>query len=204
MTTYNIEGVEIDFEGYGGWSESTYSGYLGFLNELGKELHSVEKKLMVDVPPISNQIEQGYYKLRYADIADLPIDYIVVMAYDYQYDHGAGSPIAPNDWVVNTVKNAQKYITADRLVIGLPGYGYYGSRDVYNMTVTSSEVVVQQLKNFEPVRDPYSYELTYSNAQSVYVWQDQESLDKKKRLVESLGVKYVSVWALGGTPWFSK
>jgi spore germination protein YaaH len=203
VLTQEIEGVEIDFEGFGGWSESSYRNYLGFLNELGKELQSVGKKLMVDVPPISNQVEQEYYYLRYSDIADLPIDYIVVMAYDYQYDHGSGSAISPNQWVIDIVKNAQKYIESERLVIGLPSYGYSGYTNSYDITVTSSQEIANAIESGSAERDNYSYELMYSDDAKTYVWQDQISLDKKRKLIESLGVQYVSVWALGGNIWFS-
>ncbi len=199
----DIDGVEIDFEGYGAWSEQTYRDYLGYINELAMALHAVDKEIMIDVPAISGPIEQNYYELRYQDIADLSVDYVVVMAYDYQYDYGAGKSIAPNQWVQDVVKNALQHIGSDRLVIGLPSYGYYGHRNSYNITVTSSETVVHELGNVTAIRDPYSYEMVGSRDGISYVYQDAISLDKKRRLLESLGVRHISVWSLGGNAWFS-
>lgn len=199
----NIDGVEIDMEGFGDWDQLVYRNYLGFLSELGNELHIINKKLMVDVPPISNTLEQSYYNLKYQDIADLPIDFIVVMAYDYQYDYGAGKPVAPNQWVIDTVKWAQNYIPADRLVIGLPAYGYYGSTGSFNISIQNSKKIQSLLgENNDFYRDPYSYEIIASKDGKTFVYQDQKSMNQKRRLIESLGVKYISIWSLGENPWF--
>jgi spore germination protein YaaH len=158
---------------------------------------------MVDVPPISNTLEQSYYNLKYQDIADLPIDFIVVMAYDYQYDYGAGKPVAPNQWVIDTVKWAQNYIPADRLVIGLPAYGYYGSTGSFNISIQNSKKIQSLLgENNDFYRDPYSYEIIASKDGKTFVYQDQKSMNQKRRLIESLGVKYISIWSLGENPWF--
>lgn len=201
---YGIEGVELDFEGFGNWSEDTYKNYLHFVSELGKNLHALGKKLMIDVPPIGNPLEQSYYRLSYEDISELPVDYIVVMAYDYQYDYGAGKPVSPNQWVIDIIKNAQKYISNDRLVIGLPSYGYYGPTGSYSITVTNKSGLSKIIGTTRATRDPDSYEMLGINGPISYVYQDEESLNMKKRLIESLGVKYISIWSLGGNDWFSE
>ncbi len=200
----NMTGVEIDFEGYGAWSSETYSGYKAFLQQLGDELHAANKQLMVDIPPIGTTLEQSYYELTYQEMAALPIDYLVVMAYDYQYDYGAGKAVAPNAWVRAIVEHAQKHISVDRLVIGLPSYGYYGREGSYALTITASEVVRAAAGNTSFSRDALSYEMKGTKNGISYVYQDQESLDKKRAMIESLGVKFISVWALGGNEWFSE
>ena len=202
VTAQKMDGVEIDFEGFGAWSSATYYAYLRFLSELGLALHAANKQLMVDVPPIGTTLEESYYQLTYKDIASLPIDYIVVMAYDYQYDYGAGQAVAPHQWVERVVTNAQRYIAADRLVVGMPAYGYYGTVGSYNLTVTTSELVAAKAGAASFTRDAQSAELMAVANGVAYVYQDGVSLRQKRALLESLGVKHISVWALGGNVWF--
>src|SRR5205807_3987928 len=93
LDTVHFTGAEIDFEGFGQWTPQQYTGYKNFLTQLGNTLHQNGYKLMVDGPgdiDVTNT-----YQWHYADFNTLPLDYIVVMEYDWQYDYGAGTPVAP-------------------------------------------------------------------------------------------------------------
>lgn len=198
-------GVEIDFEDYGSWDATAYANYKLFLKELGTALRLDGKKLMVDVPPISSDIEQGYYLLTYADMAALPIDYIVIMTYDYQFDQGAGSPLAPNAWVKATIQNAKAAISdTNRIVIGIPSYSYQGVAGSYNVTRKTYNDF-KSLKGFSTApRDPNSFERIFSIGKTKYVYVDTAGLDAKRALIEGEGITNISVWALGGNQWFSR
>jgi spore germination protein YaaH len=198
----SFTGIEIDFEDFGSWDADTYQNYLSFLNELGTSLHAKGKKLMVDVPPIGTPLEQSYYPLTYQDIAATPADFIVVMAYDSQYDQGSGTPIAPNAWVGSIITWAKKYIPLNKLVIGIPNYAYQGPTGSYSITRTVYNDI-KSLPGFSAAkRDPSSSERTFTYKGNSYYYVDSVSLDGKRALIESYGIRYVSVWALGGNPWF--
>lgn len=198
-------GVEIDFEDFASWDAETYAGYVKFLRELGTALHADGKKLMVDIPPIANATEQSYYKLTYADIAALPVDYIVIMAYDYQFDQGAGAPIAPNTWVAAIIQRAKQAIPdVHKLVIGLPSYSYKGPTGGFAITRLTDANLKSMPGYASAPRDPHSYERIWEYNGISYVYVDSAGLDAKRALIESYGIKYVSVWALGGNQWFSK
>ena len=120
-----FEGVELDFEDYGGWTPEVYASYKQFLQRLGDQLHAAGKKLMIDVPAVSNDIEEKWYVLRLADFSTLPVDYVVVMAYDYQYDHGVGEPVAPFSWIAAVASfTKSRYMDVSKIVMGIPAYGY--------------------------------------------------------------------------------
>jgi spore germination protein YaaH len=204
VSDHDFTGVEIDFEGFSDWTVTDYEDYQTFLVELAEVLHADNKKLMVDVPPIGNDLEQSYYVLRYEDLNDLPVDFIVIMAYDYQYDHGAGSPIAPNVWVEDIIDWALARIDdPDRIVIGLPSYGYRGETDNFEI-IRGARVDLTQNAGFENyTRDPDSYEKIWQDNGVSFVVIDSEALDAKRALIESRGIQHLSVWALGGNEWFS-
>jgi len=199
----NFSGIEIDFEGYGVWSSNNYEDYKKFIGKLGSALHAENKKLMIDGPPISNDREQGYYVWRYEDFIELPVDYIVVMAYDYMYDWGAGAPIAPNEWLSNIINWVKvKVNNLDKIVIGLPSYGYHGLTGKYRVSIDTKKQS-EKFPGFETAkRDADSYEMTWENNGTTYIYQDSEGLSKKRKLIESMGIKYISVFHLGGNDWF--
>jgi spore germination protein YaaH len=202
-----ITGIEIDFEGYEEWSTTVYSQYVSFLTTLGNRLHAIGKKLMVDVPAIDSTDSQNYYKyFTYQGLNNAPIDYIAIMCYDGYYDGTCGTPVASNSYVNNTIKWAFAKITDhNKIVMGIPSYGYHcatGTTNFPDNTDTLSQS--QTFPGFSTAtRDPNSYEMMWRNGGISYIYVDQTGLDLKRKLIESWGVKAVSVWHLGGNAWFS-
>ncbi len=203
VVKHDLTGIEIDFEDFSAWSESDYQKYLKFIGQLGKSLQEKGKKLAVDGPPISNAEEQSYYRWKYSDFESLPVDYLVVMAYDYQNDFGAPNPISPNVWLAGIIGRIKQEISNPRrIVIGLPAYGYEAQNGSTVVQIrTYSEL--SRLNGFETaVRNPNSYELQWSSGNRAYNVVDSEGLNLKRDLVSSLGIDTVSIWHLGGNPWF--
>ncbi|STX50649.1 Putative sporulation-specific glycosylase ydhD [Legionella busanensis] len=199
----NFTGIELDFEGFGNWTDDNYQNYKIFVNELGNALWSINAELMIDGPPISNETEQSYYKWHYEDFNSLPVNYIVVMAYDYQYNYGVGTPVAPNAWVTNIINYVKDRIEdINKIVIGIPSYGYHGITGSYKIKLDTFE----QSKSYPgfslAVQDPSSFEYFWQHENTTYFIQTSDSLNQKKALIEAAGIKHISVWHLGGNQWF--
>lgn len=193
-------GIELDWEGFGDWTATDYSNYKNFVTSLQNSLHEKGKLLMIDAPAISDATYQGYFNFKYEDFTH--IDYVAIMAYDFQYDFGVGEPVAPDFWITNVVKWAKNKLPLDKIIIGVASYGYHG-------VVGSYDVLI----------DTYSQSSTYSgfstrkiNADGEGAWikdgiyysvQEVSTIDSKMELLESLGVKSISFWHLGGNQWFS-
>lgn len=200
----NLTGIEIDFEDFAAWDTNIYQKYKKFLSILGEDLHKNNKKLMVDGPAISNSTEQDYYVWKYEDFKNLPVDTVVVMAYDYQFDHGAGSPIAPFEWLKNIAIHATANLEGTKkLAIGLPSYGYKGKIGSNKFNLLTLEQITKEPGFSSAERDPMSGELTWKTSEYAYFYNDATSLNMKKKLLESHGIKSFSVWHLGGNQWFS-
>lgn len=204
LDTIGFTGVDLDFEGFGVWSATDYTNYKRFVLNLGDTLHQSGYKLIVNGPPIGNTTEQSYYKWRYEEIDKLPVDQITVMAYDYQYDYGVGSSVAPKAWVkaiVNWVK--AKVPDINKIVIGIPSYGYHGRVGSYTIRIDTQ---AQSIKypGFGTATRNDDHEMDWVEDGQVYFYQDTESLNAKRQLIESLGIKHISVWHLGGNDWFGR
>ncbi|MFA5131244.1 MAG: glycosyl hydrolase family 18 protein [Patescibacteria group bacterium] len=199
----NITGIELDFEDFGGWSAPTYLKYKQFITKLGNALHAQKKKLIVDGPATSNAVEEAWYVWRYADFNALPVDRLVVMTYDYQYDQGSGEPIAPISWLQNTIKwTLGRFPNKAKLSVGIPAYGYKGTIGTQKFTLMTYEQIKKEPGFSTAQRDPNSFEMTWRNGNNVYFYQDGVSMTKKLQVIQAAGISSVSVWHLGGNLWF--
>lgn len=203
VTNNNITGIELDFEGFSNWSPTAYKNYLSFVTVLGNALHEQGKKLMIDGPAVSNSTEESsWYLWRYADFVDLPVDTVVVMAYDYQFDYAAGTPISPLIWLGKVTNYISTQYPKAKLSIGLPSYGYQGTVGEYDIKILTREQISKLAGYSSAKRDPASGEMTWQSGNTVYFFQDAISLGLKRDVVEKLGINSVSIWHLGGNSWF--
>jgi len=203
VVLHSLTGVELDFEDFGGWTPEIYEGFKRFVATLGARLHGEGKKLMLDGPAISNQTEQNWFPWRYEDFSQLPVDHIVVMAYDYQFDHGSGKPVAPISWIKDVISwTLREYPMKDRISIGIPSYGYRGIPGTQKFLLRTYDQMKGEPGFATAVRDPVSHEMTWTNGGYVYFYQDSESLRQKRYVVERAGITSLSVWHLGGNLWF--
>lgn len=202
VVTHNVTGIELDFEDFGSWTPEAYTKYKKFVTSLGNALHARNKKLMIDGPAISNSSEENWFVWRYRDFVNLPVDHMVVMAYDYQYDYGAGSPVAPLNWLTNVINWTSTQYPKEKITIGLPSYGYQGVPGSYRITILTNEQIRTKPGFATALRDTSSGEMTWQSGTTVYFYQDSESLRQKRDLVRNLGISSISIWHLGGNNWF--
>ena len=117
----DFDGIDLDYEkfafsdGRDTW-ETTRPNWVAFVGELAAALHRDGKTLTVSVP------SSGDYPVYDYEAMGKVVDKIRIMAYDYST--GAAGPIAPIEWVRDVVKSAKKLVPADKLVLGVPVYGY--------------------------------------------------------------------------------
>jgi len=198
----DLTGIELNFEDFGSWTAGNYTDFKTFVSRLGRALHAKDKQLMVVGPPVANAIEETWFLWRYEDFVILPVDYMVVMGYDYQYDHGASEPIAPLDWLRDIIAWISIRYPKEKLTIALPSYGYEGLVGTHQFSILTYEQIRLQPGYNTDTRDPRSAEMTWQYGDTVYFYQDSSSLQKKRELVTSLGIQSISIWHLGGNLWF--
>lgn len=197
----NLTGIELDFEDVGGFDQNLVDNYLDFIKKLGNSLHQNQKELMVDLPAVSDKTEEGWYLLKYKSFNNLPVDYIVIMAYDYQYDHGIGNPVSPLTWLEKVILYSKSHIIDEnKIVIGLPLYGYVGDYSSGNMRLLTRKQLTENSLFQTLQRDEASKELISPKLQGkILVAQDEVSLEAKIAVVKKSGLNKISLWHLGGS-----
>lgn len=201
LSKIGFTGVELDFEDFGSWTSSQYASYVAFVKRLSTELHSTGHLLAIDCPAISDQTYQSYYPhWSYKDFDGVQVE-LRVMAYDYEYDQGAGNPIAPIDWITNICKWTRSQITdPSRITIILNSYGYHGVRNKY----AANRDTYSQSKAYygfnTASRDASSGEMTWSVGGEVYYYTDSETLNQKVTAVlnSGTGINNIAIFHLGG------
>lgn len=197
-------GVELDWEGYGSWTPTSYANYKLFVEDLADALHLVGKKLMILGPPISNSTEQSYYDWLYEDFETSAVDYIGVMAYDYQWDWGGGTPVAPTAWVEAICDWVMSKITnTDRIVMGMNSYGYFATNSGWNVELLTKEQAASKPGYGGATLDATSNEMKWTNGGKYYCYVDSSGMDAKRQVIEDKGIRRISVWHLGGNDWFT-
>ena len=135
-TSSHFTGIELDWEGFNSWTATETANYFAFVDKLSKSAHANGLKTMIYVPPIWNTAanrESGsgdewdsansssYYTLTYDMVNKSSADYIVIPAYDYQFDYSNDRPNAPLKWMQDIANFAKSKITDhDRLIMGMP------------------------------------------------------------------------------------
>ena len=202
--TYDLDGINIDFENMKQEDKDLYSR---FIIELTPRLKEIGMVTTVDVtaPDGSETWSMCFDRYVIGDVAD----YIIFMAYD---EYGASSTTAGTtagyDWIqLNLVKFLQtEEIEPDKLILGIPFYTRLWTED------SAGEVLRNPTVNMDDIEEvlPDDVERTWNdNLKQYYVeyqdgentrkmWiEDVESLRAKVSLVNENNLAGVASWQKG-------
>jgi peptidoglycan-N-acetylglucosamine deacetylase len=119
LTKYNLQGINIDFEKI---IEKTNEPLSNFQKELYETFHARGLLVTQDVAPLDE--DYNFEKLKVYN------DYLILMAYDQFSDELSGpGPISGQKWIEEALDDAAKKIPANKLILGIAGYGYDWSVD---------------------------------------------------------------------------
>jgi spore germination protein YaaH len=192
----NYDGVNIDFEFLPVGDRDNFTRFLRDLKvRLGDKCLSVA--VFACTKPESWLAGYDYQAI--GSIADQ----IVVMAYDYSYKGSAPGPVAPLWWVEDATAYLTAIIPNEKLLLGMPTYGYDWGSGVNATTVTARRLADLDNKyglseHFDnKSMSPY---YTYVDSNNVYhqIWlENQLSLEKKYEVAVRYNLGGVSFWRIG-------
>ena len=219
-----VDGIDIDYEQFAfADSPSTWSvtrpNWVAFITELSEVLHNDGRTLSVSIPAVYDESvtgDPGYWVYDHGAIAE-HVDGLRIMAYDYSV--AEPGPIAPLDWVQQVIDGVLLAVPPefhDRVVLGIPSYGYNWPTivvgdcpaDAPGRTSINPGTLddLIALRNIEPVADAVTgewsatYELEIDDGVSSCVqtrqlhWVDADGVALESRW---LGVLEYEVWRCG-------
>lgn len=194
-------GWDLDFEELKLADKDAFSE---FVKDLAKNLH--QKGLLLSV---SVHTQKGGLSDRESARAQdwvvlgKEADYIRIMAYDFHNIGTAPGPITPIDDLKAVLKKAVSEISSEKIILGLPLYGYNWIQGGQN-TVTDYQTMKEDSKklNFNLTRDNDSRSLTAkykdNNVNNTVFVEDATSTVYKIELARKMGVYQFIFWRLGG------
>jgi spore germination protein YaaH len=221
MKKYGFTDLNLDIESVIPASDSARKNFTLFTKEIKKQL--VQKKLgtlTIDVSPI---IFLKKYLVDPETVAD-SVDYMLLMGYDYHYMGslvtGAVAPLsgggieAEFDTVVG-VQEALRILPADKIILGLPTYGYEWETidDFPHAAVLPGSGLTASNRRIEDLlancascsanHDSLAAEsyLIYKDEETgsfhQFFYPDEKAMKKKVELAKQYKLGGLAVWALG-------
>lgn len=213
-------GLTVDIEGFGTWTTTRRDNWLSFITELSAKLKAQGKLTQVYLPPIWNTSANGesgsgdewdslnsggLYNLTYAQCnAITDVDMWEIPCYDYEFDWGNERPEAPLRWIADIISYAKTQFTdTNKICIGISSQGHSGPNG-YASHVDITYTEASAIGTFNTAqRNQESGELYWFAASTNYYIADSVTIDIRRRLIESLGIKTISVWYLGNQKYSS-
>ena len=200
--TPGLTGINLDFEGISPSDRDTYSDFVAGLATL---LHTQGSMLMLSIPAKSSDdpSDDWTWPFDYAAIGKTA-DFIQVMTYDEHVPGQPPGPVAGLDWMTADLNYAVSQINADKILLGLPAYGY--DFDVTHGTGvrvdwTGSAALVKSTGAhpiWDPVTESEHFDYTADDGSMHQVWYETvQGIQDKAHLTVSLKLAGVSMWALG-------
>ena len=198
-TSYDIDGINIDFENLGKDNKDAFSR---FIIELAPRLKEYGKVLSVDVtaPDGSEDWSMCYNRYKIGQVAD----YIIFMGYD---QYGVSSPkegtTAGADWVEVSIKKflGQEGVKEEKLILAMPFYTRLWKET--NGEITSNVVSMKNIESVLPDNvekkwdeDLKQYYVEYTSNGSTYkMWiEDETSLKAKFDLMNQYNLAGAAYW----------
>jgi peptidoglycan-N-acetylglucosamine deacetylase len=111
VRTNDFDGINIDFEEI---HQNDRDHFTHFMAKVYKAFHQHGLMVTLDVPPMNNSYD-------YESLAT-SADRMIIMLYDQHHPLSIPGPVAPSDWVKESLN--QLAIPSEKLIVGLGSYGY--------------------------------------------------------------------------------
>ncbi|MHB1654635.1 MAG: glycosyl hydrolase family 18 protein [Desulfitobacteriaceae bacterium] len=188
-------GVHLDLEAI----EAPYRiAYVDLLDSLRASLHEEGRLLTIAVPAKRSEWEAPGYD--FARIGQL-CDAVTLMTYDEHFSGGSPGPIASLPWMTEALDYAIRLIPREKLLVGIPVYGYDWSnqptrmiplRDIPTLAAETGAKILWS----DPDVEPYFH--YWRGRERHTVWFENE-LSTKTRLgfVKTYRLRGIAIWRLG-------
>ena len=202
--TYNLDGINIDFENINLKDKDMYSQ---FVRELAPMLRAQGKVVSVDVgtPDGSENFSRCFDLKALADA----VDYVALMTYDQHWSTCSYSgSVAQYSWVEDKLQATLKKVPSTKLLLGLPFYTRGWKEDidssgstkatqykVFSMKGAKTEVKINNAE-VRWANESGQFYAQFSKDNSIYkIWlEDNDSINLKSSLVYKYNLAGVAIW----------
>ncbi|MFZ7104868.1 MAG: glycosyl hydrolase family 18 protein [Peptococcaceae bacterium] len=203
LKEYNYDGINLDIESIYIDDRDNFSA---LLKEMFAKLAPQGYTITVSVPAKTCDDKTNAWSgpFDYGVIGKYA-DYIAVMTYDeHGYSSEVPGPIASQGWVEDVVKYAVKEIPAEKILVGIAGYGFDWQTGhkaprylSYSQALETAQDHNISISWDDRGKVPY-FKYTDDDGQAHEVWfESGSSFSHKLEIVKSYDLGGIAVWRLG-------
>lgn len=206
-TIKNYYGVNIDFEYINPSDKDLYNE---FIRKISTILHENNYILLTSLAPKTSKEQKGVlYEAHDYKFHGEFADYVILMTYEWGYSYGPPMAVAPLNQVERVLDYAVTEIPSDKILMGIPNYGYdwklpyekgtratsLGNEEAINLAISKNA----HIQFDESAMTPYFY---YDDNSHVVWFEDARSIKAKLGLVSKYNLGGISYWNIN--KWFSQ
>lgn len=203
LTGKNYYGVNMDIEYIAPDDRDRYNA---FLERLTERLHNEGFIVMSALAPKISADQPGvlYEAHDYAEQGRI-VDYVIIMTYEWGYTYGPPLAVSPINEVRRVLDYAVTEIPPEKILMGMPNYGYDWTLPFMRGTPAQSVSLTQavdlalrygvEIQFDEQAQTPYFY-YTDNGTQHVVWFDDPRSIDAKLQLIDDYRLAGASWWTV--------
>ncbi len=200
----NYYGLDIDFEYI---YPDDREAYNKFLQTVVDRLHPLGYIVVSALAPKTSGDQQGLlYEAHDYPVHGRLLDHVILMTYEWGYTYGPPMAVAPIDQVRRVLDYAVDVIPSEKILMGMPNYGYDWTLPYKQGTAARSLSFAQarelaqkegaEIKFDDTAKAPYFNYTDDAGAEHV-VWFDNEaSIRARLGLVDEYNLGGVSYWTI--------
>lgn len=206
IRTKGYYGLNIDFERVDPADRELYNN---FLRRVVAALRPNGYVVSTALAPKTSGAQTGaWYEAHDYPAHGQIVDFVILMTYEWGWSGGPPMAVAPIRQVRAVVDYALSVIPANKIMIGVPLYGYdwplpYVPRGGWAKRVSPQDAYRTAYQYGAAVQfdqeaqSPFFYYYDRNRTQHVIWFEDARSVQEKYRLVSDRGLRGVSYWVLG-------
>lgn len=197
-------GVDIDFEYI---LPENRTQYVEFVGKVRRRMNEYGYRVSVAAAPKVSDDQKGLLVegLDYAMLGE-NADAIFLMTYEWGYTYGPPMAVAPLDKVRQVVEYAVSKISPQKLVMGIPNYGYdwplpyergiTRARTVGNVEAVQTAAEYGAVIEYAPIAQSPWFTYRQNGMEHVVWFEDVRSMEAKWNLVNEYGLAGAWYWNL--------
>lgn len=197
-------GLDIDFEYI---YPSDREAYNSFLEKVSNRIKPLGYILTTAIAPKISATQQGtLYEAHDYPVHGRIADHVIIMTYEWGYTYGPPQAVAPIDQVERVLRYAVSAIPSQKILMGMPNYGYdwvlpyqSGTRATSLSNLQAMNLAINTgstIRFDETAQAPY-FNYYDENGRRHIVWfDDARSITARLKLVEKYNLGGVSYWTI--------
>lgn len=204
MRNKGYSGLVIDFEYV---YPKDKKAYINFIKKVKKEIKKYNYYLLVALAPKTSSEQTGLlYEAHDYESIGILTDYVILMTYEWGYSGGPAMAVAPINAVTKVLEYATKVIEPNKILMGIPTYGYDWTLpfipNTFAKSINNVEAVNIARNNKQSINYDFKSESPFFNYYDAFmqkheVWfDDARSILAKFNLVTKFNLAGISYWTI--------